>query len=86
MILDLKMPGVDGIEVLRRVKATSADVEIIILTGHGSEADREICMQLGAFAYLRKPVNIDELGKTIEDAKKAIRRRRRADANPSEEG
>jgi two-component system response regulator CpxR len=76
MILDLRMPGVDGIEVLRRVKATSPDVEVIILTGHGSEADRETCMQLGAFAYLHKPVNIDDLGKTIEQAKEVIRKKR----------
>ncbi len=81
MILDLRMPGVNGIEVLRQVKATSPDVEVIILTGHGSEADRETCKQLGAFAYLRKPVNIDELGKTIEQAKDVIRQKREKTAN-----
>lgn len=74
MILDLKMPGIDGIEVLRRVKATRPDIEVIILTGHGSEADREICMKLGAFAYLTKPVDIDLLSKTIKEANEKIRR------------
>ena len=74
MILDLRMPGIDGIEVLRRVKKSNPEVEVIILTGHGSEADREICMNLGAFAYLQKPVDIDELSKTIKSANEKIRR------------
>lgn len=73
MILDLRMPGIDGIEVLRRVKKSNPEVEVIILTGHGSEADREICMNLGAFAYLQKPVDIDELSKTIKRANEKIR-------------
>jgi CheY-like chemotaxis protein len=72
MILDLKMPGIDGIEVLRKVKATRPDIEVIILTGHGSEADRQICMQLGAFAYLHKPVDIDVLSKTLKAANEKV--------------
>ena len=74
MILDLKMPGIDGIEVLRQVKETRPEIEIIILTGHGSEADRQICMQLGAFAYLQKPVDIDLLSETLKKANEKIRR------------
>ncbi len=50
MILDLKMPGIDGIEVLKRVKTSRPEIEVIILTGHGSEADKEVCMKVGAFA------------------------------------
>jgi two-component system response regulator CpxR len=76
MILDLRMPGIDGIEVLRRVKKSNPEVEVIILTGHGSEADREICMNLGAFAYLQKPVDIDELSKTIKRANEKIRQKK----------
>ncbi len=72
MILDLRMPGIDGIEVLRRVKSTNPGIEVIILTGHGSDADRETCMQLGAFAYLQKPVDIDELSETIKKANEYI--------------
>ncbi len=68
MILDLKMPGIDGIEVLRRVKGEHPEVEVIILTGHGSEQDRETCMDLGAFAYLHKPVDIDVLSQTLKAA------------------
>jgi two-component system response regulator CpxR len=68
MILDLKMPGIDGIEVLRKVKADRPGVEVVILTGHGSEDDRAVCMQLGAFAYLQKPVDIEELSATLKQA------------------
>ncbi|RJO63458.1 MAG: response regulator [Myxococcales bacterium] len=73
MVLDLKMPGIDGIEVLRRVKAEHPKVEVIILTGHGSEKDRELCLSLGAFAYLEKPVDIETLSKTMKAAYEKIR-------------
>lgn len=76
MILDLKMPGIDGIEVLRRVKESQPDIEVIILTGHGSEADRQVCMNLGAFAYLQKPVDIDVLSDTLKKANQKIQLRK----------
>lgn len=78
MILDLKMPGIDGIEVLRRVKGTRPEIEVIILTGHGAEADREICMKLGAYAYLQKPVDIEVLCETIKKANEKIRQKKDA--------
>ncbi|MFV0421937.1 response regulator [Oleidesulfovibrio sp.] len=65
MILDLKMPGVDGKEVLRRVKESRPEVEVIILTGQGSDSDRAECMKLGAFAYLEKPVDIEQLSSVL---------------------
>lgn len=74
MILDLKMPGIDGIEVLKKVKATKPNIEVIILTGHGSEVDEKTCMDLGAFAYLQKPVDIDLLSKTLKLANDKIRK------------
>ncbi len=73
MILDLKMPGIDGIEVLKRVKQTNPKIEVIILTGHGSEEDRKKCMELGAFAYLEKPVDVNLLSETIKKANEKIR-------------
>jgi CheY-like chemotaxis protein/cytidylate kinase len=73
MILDLKMPGIDGIEVLKRVKQTRPEIEVIILTGHGSEEDRTTCMGLGAFAYLQKPVDIDLLTETLKKANEKMR-------------
>ncbi len=76
MILDLKMPGIDGLEVLRRVKRSRPRIEVIVLTGHGSEEDRKKCMQLGAFAYLQKPVDIDLLSKTLRRAHEKVHRTR----------
>lgn len=82
MILDLKMPGIDGIEVLKRVKQTRPEIEVIILTGHGSDEDRETCMRLGAFAYLQKPVDIDVLTQTLKRANEKMRQSLEA-AKPS---
>ncbi len=70
MILDLKMPDIDGIEVLRRVKKTYPKVMIIILTGHGSEQDKKEALSLGAFSFLQKPVQLDELERHIINAYK----------------
>ncbi len=86
LLLDLKMPGIDGLEILRRVKQTRPEMEVIILTGHGSEADREACMKLGAFAYLQKPLDIDELSDTIRRANEKIAQKKAArpdDAAPA---
>lgn len=68
MVLDLKMPGIDGIEVLRRMKKEHPQVEVIILTGHGSEKEEALARELGAFAYLEKPVNIEVLSQTMKEA------------------
>ncbi len=68
MVLDLKMPGIQGIEVLTEVKKAHSEIEVIILTGHGSESDRATCMEQGAFAYLQKPVDIKELTAVIDKA------------------
>lgn len=76
VVLDLKMPGIDGIEVLRRLKRDHPDVEVIILTGHGSAKDRQTCLDLGAFAYLEKPVDIDQLSQSMREANEKIRGRR----------
>lgn len=76
MVLDLKMPGIDGFEVLRRIKKSRPEIEVIILTGHGSEEDRETCMKLGAFAYLRKPADIDQLAETMKKAYEKIHQKK----------
>jgi len=72
MVLDLRMPGIDGMEVLRKVRATNPKVQIIILTGHGTDLDEDEARKLGAFHYHKKPIDIDELLGTV---KKAYRER-----------
>ncbi len=80
IIVDLKMPGVDGIEVLRKVKETRPEIEVIIVTGHGHDEDRQLCMDLGAFAYLQKPLDINALSETIQKANEKVQQRKgRAD-------
>ncbi len=76
IIVDLKMPGIDGFDVLRKVKETRPEIEVIILTGHGNEEDRQLCMDLGAFAYLQKPLDINVLSETIQRANEKIRQKR----------
>jgi CheY-like chemotaxis protein len=77
IIVDLKMPGVDGFDVLRKVKETRPEIEVIILTGHGHEEDRKLCMDLGAFAYLQKPLDINVLSEMIQKANEKIRQKKR---------
>ncbi len=72
MVLDLKMPGIDGLDVLKQTRENNPDIEIIILTGHGSEEDKKKCLELGAFAYLQKPTNIQTLSATIHDAHEKV--------------
>jgi len=68
VLLDLKMPGMDGREVLRVLKEEHRQLEVIILTGHGSLEAEVQCKELGAFGYMSKPFEFDELLKIIKDA------------------
>ena len=68
MILDVKMPGMDGIETLREVKKKKPLVEVIMLTGHASVESGIQGMQLGAFDYVMKPVALDELLEKVRQA------------------
>jgi len=70
MVLDLKMPGIDGLEVLRRTKKAYPGVQIIMLTGHGSEKDEKEARRLGVFEYLQKPVEFEKLMRIITKAYK----------------
>jgi len=71
MVLDLRMPGLDGMEVLRRVKETYPQIAVVIMTGHGSDKDEEEAHRLGAFDYLRKPVDMNHLMEVVKNAGRA---------------
>lgn len=68
MVLDLKMPGMDGMEVLRHVKRARPEIQVVMLTGHGSEKDAETAWLLGVFDYLQKPVDIAVLVSSLKRA------------------
>ena len=68
-VLDLKMGEMDGIEVLKTFKKMYAAMEVVILTGHGTEETVQEGIKLGAIAYLSKPRNFEELVAVIKKAK-----------------
>nr|WP_281279279.1 response regulator [Desulfobotulus mexicanus] len=72
VVLDLRMPGMGGLEVLAELKKEFPSVEVILLTGHGSEESAVQGMRMGAFDYLLKPAEFSELLDKI----KAARRRK----------
>jgi DNA-binding NtrC family response regulator len=70
VILDIKMPGMDGMETLREIKKKFPLVEVIMLTGHGSTETAVEGMKMGAFDYLMKPADFDDLTAKMEAARK----------------
>ncbi len=68
VVMDVRMPGMDGIETLREIKRGHPLIEVIMLTGHASMEVAIQGMELGAFDYLMKPIDIDELIYKIQDA------------------
>ena len=69
VILDVKMPGMDGIETLREIKRQHPLVEVIMLTGHATVETGIEGMKLGAFDYLMKPCDIDQLLAKVQESK-----------------
>ena len=67
-LLDLKMPGMDGKQVLEILKKEHKHIEVIILTGHGSVDSAIDCTKLGAFGYLPKPYELEKLLETLQQA------------------
>jgi DNA-binding NtrC family response regulator len=68
MVLDLKMPGLHGMEVLKEIRKAYPNMQVIILTGHGTEKDEEEARRLGGFDFLRKPADIETLVGKIKEA------------------
>ena len=69
IVVDLSMPGIDGLETLKRIKAINPDAEIIMLTGHRSVQSGVEAMKLGAGDFLPKPVELSELMPKISTAR-----------------
>ena len=67
-VLDLKMEDMDGIEALKMFKSIYPEMEVIMLTGHGSQKAAGEGLSLGAFDYLTKPCDLNELVATIKEA------------------
>ena len=68
VLLDVKMPGLSGLEVLQIIKQEHPHIAVLMLTGHGSKRDADEGMQLGAYDYLVKPVRIGVLSQMLQDA------------------
>ena len=68
VILDIRMPGMDGIETLKKIKAAYPLVEVIMLTGHGSTETAVEGMKAGAFDYLMKPADFEDISEKLANA------------------
>jgi len=68
VVIDVKMPGLGGLGLIRRIKARRPDLQVVLLSGHGSAEDAAEGMRLGAVDYLMKPVNIDTLVEILRRA------------------
>ncbi|MDA8138089.1 MAG: response regulator [Desulfobacteraceae bacterium] len=69
IVLDLMMPGVDGIETLKAIKRSKPELQVILLSGHATLEKGIEAMKLGALDFVEKPANIDELTERIKKAK-----------------
>lgn len=77
VVLDLLMPGINGMQVLKIIQKQFNDVEVIILTGNGKMSDGLKSLAAGAFNFLFKPVEIEKLAQLIEDAAHAAQARKK---------
>ena len=73
IVLDVKMPGMDGLEMLKEIKSGFFRAEVIMLTGHATIESGITGMKLGAFDFLTKPCDIEELVSKVEEATKKKR-------------
>ncbi len=75
-VVDIRLPGVDGLEVLKRMREVSPGTEVVMMTAHASVASAVEAMRRGAFDYLNKPLDLDELRVVLDKARAHLRLRR----------
>ena len=68
VILDIRLPGMDGLEVLRRIKEAGEGVHVIVITAYHDAETTKQAMELGAYKYIHKPLDVDEFEGAIEKA------------------
>jgi DNA-binding NtrC family response regulator len=68
IITDIAMPGLTGVELLKRVQLRDEETPVILISGKGGEQDSESLLALGAFAYITKPFKLDEIEEVVERA------------------
>lgn len=83
-IVDIKMPGMDGIEVLKRIKAMDSYAEVFIATGHGGVETAVLALREGAFDYVTKPIEFDELTLNLKRALEKQKLRRDLDEHTTQ--
>ena len=85
-LVDLKMPGINGEETLKALKAEHKWMEVVILTGHGTIDSAVECTKSGAFSFLQKPCNLDDLLVALKDAyKKKVMNRKKIEEKKMDE-
>lgn len=68
ILTDIAMPGLTGVELLKRIQETDSNTPVILISGKGSEQDPQDLIKLGAFAYVTKPFNLDDIEEVVERA------------------
>ncbi len=68
VILDIRLPGMNGLEVLRRIKQTEDDIHVIVITAYDDLETTKTAIALGAYEYIHKPLDADELEMAVEKA------------------
>jgi len=85
-LVDLKMPGINGEETLKALKAEHKWMEVVILTGHGTIDSAVECTKSGAFSFLQKPCNLDDLLEALKEAyKKKVMNRKKIEKKKMDE-
>ena len=79
VVLDYRLPRMDGLEVLRKIKDSRPEVEVIMLTSHGSVQGAVEAMKRGAYDYLSKPLDLEELRLVVAKALQSLRRTQELD-------